>query len=248
MLSEILEPIIGARLQKIGSIDHFKELLNDENRSGKDCVILHHSFMSQEFCRQVLDENPAMPVMVWQHMRFRCLRNAEMTGQFTLYEDSIVTFINQQFSLLAEKRSAVKADNMILPPNGLQAEVKSDSYKILLAEDNRVNQQLMVRMLKRLGYETVVAENGRKAISLWKSDKIDLILMDIQMPEMDGYQATREIRKLATDHIPIIALTANAMKGDRDRCLEAGMDEYITKPVDKKVLSRMLADTLSGLK
>jgi len=109
--------------------------------------------------------------------------------------------------------------------------------RILVAEDNVVNQKLIVRMLEKRGHEVVVASNGREAVERFKAGHYDVILMDVQMPEMDGIAATREIRnsKLETRNLPIIALTAHAMKGDREKCL-AGMDEYVTKPIKAEEL------------
>ena len=111
--------------------------------------------------------------------------------------------------------------------------------KILLAEDNPVNQKLAVKILEKKGHSVMVAENGRRALEFLKDHSFDLILMDIQMPEMDGIEATRKIRLREMEtghHIPIIAMTANAMKGDREKYLEAGMDEYASKPVKPKEL------------
>lgn|GEM_PF-6493432 len=248
VLSEILEPVYNGQLQKIDSIDSFREMLEEDGFSNVNCIIIHESFLTDPFYLKVADENPTIPFMVWQHMRLRCLRDESIFSGFTLHPDSIVRFINQQLKSPIEHTCHVDANGSSRASisDEIHLEENPESFTILLAEDNRVNQLLMVRMLKRLGYETIIAENGRKAVSIWQANKIDLILMDIQMPEMDGYQATREIRKLASDHIPIIALTANAMKGDRERCLEAGMDEYLTKPVDKEKLGKLLSDTLSA--
>jgi CheY-like chemotaxis protein/HPt (histidine-containing phosphotransfer) domain-containing protein len=107
--------------------------------------------------------------------------------------------------------------------------------RILLAEDNPVNQKVARMVLEKLGYEVSVVGNGREAVTAWKHGGFDLILMDCQMPELDGYAATREIRGLegAELHIPIVALTAHAMKGDDDKCRDAGMDDYLTKPLDR---------------
>ena len=106
--------------------------------------------------------------------------------------------------------------------------------KILLAEDNATNRILATRLLEKHGHTIVVAENGRQAIEIFERQKVDVALMDLQMPEMDGLEAIHAIRekeRTAGGHLPIIALTAHAMKGDRERCLEAGADEYVTKPI-----------------
>jgi two-component system, sensor histidine kinase and response regulator len=111
---------------------------------------------------------------------------------------------------------------------------------VLLAEDNPVNQRLALRILERRGFVVVVAGTGKAAVAAWQRETFDVILMDVQMPEMDGLEATAEIRaqeaqrrtlQAEAPHVPIIAMTAHAMKGDRERCLEAGMDGYISKPI-----------------
>jgi PAS domain S-box-containing protein len=122
--------------------------------------------------------------------------------------------------------------------------------KILLAEDNRVNQQLAWRLLTKHGYQVAVVASGHEALAALDKRPFDLILMDVQMPGMDGLQATAAIRERERangEHIPIIAMTAHAMKGDRERCLEAGMDGYISKPVDAKQLLAQIQELLSAL-
>jgi len=106
--------------------------------------------------------------------------------------------------------------------------------KILVAEDNAVNRTLAIRLLEKHGHTIVVAENGREALEVLEREKVDAVLMDLQMPVMDGFEAVRIVRereKTTGGHLPIIALTAYAMKGDRERCLEAGADDYVTKPI-----------------
>ncbi len=118
--------------------------------------------------------------------------------------------------------------------------------RILVAEDNAVNQAVIMRVLQKMGHTPVLAQNGREALALALREKFDLVFMDVQMPEMDGLAATAAIRKAEKDkgtHLPIFAMTAHAMKGDRERCLEAGMDGYITKPVRFSDIEQ----TLSGL-
>jgi CheY-like chemotaxis protein len=110
---------------------------------------------------------------------------------------------------------------------------------VLLAEDNPVNQRLAQRLLEKNGHAVVVANNGREALARYEEDLFDIVLMDVQMPEMDGFAATAAIRQLQEangTHVPILAVTAHAMKGDRERCLAAGMDGYVTKPIRPPVL------------
>ncbi len=113
--------------------------------------------------------------------------------------------------------------------------------RILLAEDNAVNQKFATRLITKAGHSVDIANNGVEAIAAWEAGGYDIILMDIQMPEMDGLTATQTIRAReqsqdSAAHIPIIAMTANAMKGDKEMCLEAGMDGYVSKPVKRKIL------------
>jgi signal transduction histidine kinase/CheY-like chemotaxis protein len=123
------------------------------------------------------------------------------------------------------------------------------SLRILVAEDNAINQVLVVRLLQKMGHIPTTVDNGRQALEALERESFDLVLMDVQMPEMDGFSATREIRnaeKQTARHMPIIALTAHAMKGDEEACLEAGMDAYLSKPVNGKrldeALNRMFSD------
>ena len=123
------------------------------------------------------------------------------------------------------------------------------SLQILLAEDNVVNQKLAIGVLQRQGHRITVANNGREAVEHYQNGTFDLVLMDVQMPEMDGFEATRSIRQLEQEsgnHVPIIAMTAHAMKGDRERCLEEGMDEYVPKPIRVAELARKFSMLLSG--
>ncbi len=147
---------------------------------------------------------------------------------------------------------------------------RQTNSRILVVDDHRVNQQLAVLMLERLGHRAEVAVNGKEAVEVISQRPFDLVFMDCHMPEMDGYQATRTIRAweqkqrrtyISSEHssepshsspspmthLPIIAMTANAMKGDRERCLEAGMDDYVTKPIQKEELAKVIEQWLPSV-
>ncbi len=135
------------------------------------------------------------------------------------------------------------------PKTALDDAVKN--LKILLAEDNKMNQKVAVNMLEKLGHTITVAQNGKEAVELYTKGEFDIILMDGQMPVMDGLEATQQIRELEKEkntHIPIIALTANAMKGDRERFLASGMDDFTTKPIKRKALEDAILNSSDALK
>ncbi len=142
---------------------------------------------------------------------------------------------------------AVAAESPALPSPPARrepwAERESAPLRILLAEDNRVNQQVAVSLLERRGHRVEVVENGRRVVERWAAGEFDVILMDLQMPEMDGWEATRLIRDRERgqgSRIPIVALTAHAMAHVRERCLEVGMDAVVVKPFDPAALYREL--------
>ena len=120
--------------------------------------------------------------------------------------------------------------------------------RMLLAEDNAVNQRLAVRLLEKRGHSVVVAGNGLEALQALEKESFDLVFMDVQMPEMDGLEATAAIRekeKMSGQHQPIIALTAHAMKGDREKCIAGGMDGYLTKPIRPQELDEILGEVVA---
>ncbi|GAB3910893.1 hypothetical protein GCM10028803_51150 [Larkinella knui] len=147
-------------------------------------------------------------------------------------------------NLFAVKRAEAFAP--VQDPNPVIAPEKAplSTLKILLAEDNLVNQEVALSILGKSGHLVTVANNGQEAVALFQQHHFDLILMDVQMPQMNGYVATEKIRQLegrTGKHIPVIGLTANAMKGDREKCLAAGMDDYVSKPMRLKDLTHALS-------
>ncbi len=123
------------------------------------------------------------------------------------------------------------------------------ALRILLAEDNEVNQKLAVHLLEKRGHSVAVANNGREALEWLERETFDVALLDVQMPEVDGFETTAEIRKREQStrrHLPIIAMTAYAMQGDRERCLAAGMDDYISKPIQPRRLFEALEERVTS--
>jgi two-component system sensor histidine kinase/response regulator len=144
-----------------------------------------------------------------------------------------------------EKERAARASSSADHPSR-----EGRTYKVLLAEDNRINQKLAVALLEKYGHEVVVAETGQEVLDLYGTQPFDLILMDVQMPEMNGFEATTAIRKMEEKtglHVPVIAMTAHAMKGDRQVCIDAGMDSYISKPISITELFQTIRETLAAL-
>jgi CheY-like chemotaxis protein len=128
------------------------------------------------------------------------------------------------------------------------AEAGEKNIRVLVAEDNIINQRIAMHILQKLGYKVDLAGNGKEALEAIERAHYSLVLMDLQMPQMDGFEATAAIRRRESAggrRIPIVALTAHAMKGDRERCMEAGMDDYIAKPFSAGGLARVIDRLLS---
>jgi two-component system, sensor histidine kinase and response regulator len=141
---------------------------------------------------------------------------------------------SQLMSAIVSALSGTQKVQVVKSPSSPKGAKAATPKRILLAEDNMVNRNLAVLLLEKRGHEVTVAVDGRQAVSLFEKHSFDMILMDVQMPDMDGYEATAAIRareKLIGSRIPIVAMTAHAMKGDRERCLAEGMDAYLSKPI-----------------
>lgn len=152
-----------------------------------------------------------------------------------------------QFRFYIPVREADRSDVLMTMPAPIQASHWA-GLRLLVAEDQPINQLLMRKLLEDTGCQMFMAQNGEEAVSVWKKERIDLILMDVQMPVMDGMVATAQIRQLEQGGLtrtPIIALTAHAMPGDQDRCLAAGMDGYVTKPISIHALNDCVSQVLS---
>ena len=158
----------------------------------------------------------------------------------TLGEGSTFWFTVRLRKATTETASQLSTNSAAPPGSGL---ADARPLRILLAEDSKINQKVITAILSKAGHRLEVVENGVDAVNAVQQIDCDLVLMDVQMPEMDGIAATRAIRAFGGDRarLPIIALTANAMKGDREACIAAGMDEYVTKPIDPQQLARAIA-------
>jgi CheY-like chemotaxis protein len=166
----------------------------------------------------------------------------------------IQLFINKPILQSDLKNLFVRMNDVIEPDILEQKTIKSEhktedasddanKIRILLAEDQPINRKIVIGLLKRYDWQIISAENGEEAVEKYSTEHFDLILMDVQMPKMDGFEATRQIRQLeeiSGSRITIIAMTAHAMKGDKEKCLESGMDYYLTKPIDSKELIELI--------
>src|SRR5258708_4589282 len=188
----------------------------------------------------------------FDHVKVLMLTSGENQGDVARCRESGIGACLTKPAARADLRKAVIA---ALQPSAEPQEITGAStpqtrmshtpspLRVLLAEDNIVNQRLAMRILQKEGHDVVVAANGREVLNAAAKSEFDVILMDVQMPDMDGFEATAAIRKseIATrGHVPIIAMTAHAMSGDRERCLAAGMNDYVSKPIG----ARALLDTI----
>jgi len=210
----------------------YQVVLVDSHMPGKD------GFDLVQEIKRSLTIVPAIVMMLTSDDYYSSVRRARELGVATHLLKPL-----RLFELQAAVRNIIVPGVPEAPLPQAQAERPSSQLKVLLAEDNLVNQRLAVRLLRKMGHQVAVAQTGREALYALRSEKFDLVLMDVQMPEMDGFEATREIRRREQGtqaHIPVIAMTAHAMNGDHESCLQAGMDDYVAKPINREDLRQTI--------
>ncbi len=187
--------------------------------------------------------------MMGSKIQVESQQNVGTTFQFELtfpkVKDQKIEELPDFSIFLTHEKPKVAADFM--KEEKVAREEKSDDVNILLVEDNVINQRVAKRMVENMGFKVDIANNGQEALDILEQKKYDLILMDVQMPVMDGLRAAQKIRVKeinSDEHVPIIAMTAHAQKEDRDRCLEAGMDDYLSKPINMKILEEKIKQFL----
>lgn len=247
----------GIRNERIDSINFLQQKLKDmcEMNDAYNLIIIENSpkpdwdvFQAADKVKGATKGSPPVMILIDNHLR-RDHGKKAIQGGYSAFinkpvkQSQLLDCIVNLFGGTAQ--SGLSKQNMDINTNIeiLAHENALNSKSILVVEDNPVNRNLATLQLEKLGYRITVAVNGRDAIEILKKHEFSAILMDCQMPEMDGFEATNAIRKkeAATGiHTPIIAMTANAAEGDRDRCISAGMDDYICKPVKLKSLREVL--------
>ncbi len=189
-------------------------------------------------------ENP-LPLLAFTSGKERIAKACQEVGFHAFLtkpaSKEIILKTLEKLLLSPEEAAKIAQQESLITQYSVKEELKQ-STSLLLAEDNPVNKKLAMLILTKAGYKLDVASNGREAVDMYRNNvgKYDLILMDIQMPEMDGLEATRTLRKLGFNDVPIIAMTANAMKGDREMCLDSGMNDYISKPIKREIVFEII--------
>jgi signal transduction histidine kinase/ligand-binding sensor domain-containing protein/CheY-like chemotaxis protein len=221
-------------IQKIREAsDDFPAILLEADRPELDGIYLAQELLAQGHPAHTIIIRLAANSQPHQLSRCRELGLSNFLSRPAKYSE-IAAAVLMAYQGLKSREPVVKLENKTKI-----SILQEAPLRILLAEDNTVNQRLALRILEKQGYQVTVVFNGREAMEALAQHPFDLVLMDIQMPELDGLQTTQKIREAeqgSTRHLPIVAMTAHAMKGDRDRCLSAGMDGYVSKPFQKEML------------
>ena len=254
--------LLRAKVYRIGAeLAEFRNFLGSKKIMAVDFIIFDFQNLRKDFIpvytllRQAHLERMPMCVLTEHPDLEAVLDELDIRGEIPiiLKKPVVVVDLFNVVSMTAQRkkisRAKKTADNHTVPSGQHEQNVDiPDSVrgtKILLAEDNKINQMVATELLKAKGFDVTVADNGRIVLELLKEQKFDLILMDIQMPEMDGYETTRVIRADPQfANLPILAMTANAMAGDRELCLKAGMNDHVSKPIEPKILYKALMEWL----
>jgi len=234
---------------------------NDEHNFDLIIIDMQMPKMSGDMLCKKIKENPNLKTMKLIMLTSMGQRGdakyfAELGFSAYLIKPVISSDLYHTMEIILDNGGALEKASPLVTKHyisSLKKVVPNNEGKILLVEDNRINQQVALGVLKRLGYQVEIAGNGLKALEALKSEDknqpFELIFMDCQMPEMDGYQATQAIRSSSdgtiNSTIPIIAMTANTMKGDKEKCLSVGMNDYISKPIDHKVVEYKITKWLN---
>ncbi|VAW89785.1 diguanylate cyclase/phosphodiesterase (GGDEF & EAL domains) with PAS/PAC sensor(s) [hydrothermal vent metagenome] len=216
-----------------GSDGHYDLVLMDWKMPGMDGVEASRLIQQSDWLPQL----PTV-IMVTAYSRDEVMKEANKVG----IEGFLVKPVNAStlFNAIVEALAPSNGGDTLSVPIPVP-EINLSGARVLVVEDNRINQRIAREILQGVGVEVEVAANGAIAVQAVRDSSFDLVLMDLQMPEMDGYQATRMIRKdKQFDALPIIAMTAHAMAGDREKCLDAGMNDHLTKPIDPEHLFAVL--------
>ncbi len=233
------------KISKLGSSWNFDVLVIDIGSLGEQAYELIRQIKQNtrlsDACILVLNQEGSLPASIAPGQRVSALPRDVSQG--TLHE-AIDELLNAGLKQNLEKVTGTQTAVSHLPQEG-QMPIRTTTPKVLLVEDNPVNLHVAQKLMQILDCEFKIAKNGQEGLNLMKAESFNLVLMDCMMPMMDGYTATREWRKheasRGSERLPIVAMTANAMAGDRQKCLQAGMDDYMAKPLNKLVVSEMIS-------
>jgi len=241
----------GMKSEQISQVSMIEESLIQAELSGKpfDAVIfdsIANEDQAISICRKIHNEKGRSFIKMIMLSSVRRRGDAQIFREagFSAYMAKPVRpsdLFDAMITVFSEESRIRKADTKLVTRHTVR-ELRKTRMKVLLVEDNVVNQKVALGILKKAGIQADTAENGIQALEALEKNSYQLVLMDLQMPEMDGFEATRKIRNNGRSYcdIVIIAMTANALPGDREACIQAGMNDYIAKPVTPADLMQML--------